>query len=404
MKDLDPRGLSNSSTSTFYCWDEDPSEASTHEDVFSMVVNWDIVNYFSQPEGRIDPQSFPAIYCLNPPQHDGCPIGICPNPDIAGPLVRIANYITCFCLIVLMFHAPKRVKDVFYYQISNVYAILVTCSISLFQTNISRLHATIATFTASSPVSVYFLFYSIRAFWGEHRLSTVLGKQNHLNRGLVFFALGIWIAIVVYTSLASGSTRSRFAQESCKTITTQEVFLSRGFNGAPYIIAAMAAPSWLVSVVLARREIWPRGEGYRPKFTTVLRTIERRFPFVFFMSVGIVPMSVWMWTIESTLLPRDDSEYAQVLDTQFSFSFGQILAFFIAVPPLLQVCQLAPQLWSWIINLAWITWCCRRRGKKPRSPHKSDSYETVCAIGSGLSEDGSRGKEIRASDFSLEPN
>lgn len=89
--DLDARGLDNSSTSTFYCWGDDPSEASTHEDVFSVVVNWEIANYFSQPEGKIDPQSFPAIYCLNPPKHDGCPIGICPNPDIAGPLVRIAS-------------------------------------------------------------------------------------------------------------------------------------------------------------------------------------------------------------------------------------------------------------------------------------------------------------------------
>jgi hypothetical protein len=62
-----------------------------HEDVFSMVVNLDMVRYFSQPEGKINPQSFPAIYCLNPPMHDDCPVGICPNPDIAGPLVRIAS-------------------------------------------------------------------------------------------------------------------------------------------------------------------------------------------------------------------------------------------------------------------------------------------------------------------------
>jgi len=32
-----------------------------------------------------------AIYCVNPPEDDGCPIGICPNPDIAGPLLRIAR-------------------------------------------------------------------------------------------------------------------------------------------------------------------------------------------------------------------------------------------------------------------------------------------------------------------------
>jgi len=62
-----------------------------HEDVFSMTVNWEMVNYFSQPEGRIDRASFAAIYCLNPLGDDNCPVGICPNPDIAGSLVRIAR-------------------------------------------------------------------------------------------------------------------------------------------------------------------------------------------------------------------------------------------------------------------------------------------------------------------------
>ena len=89
--DLEPRGVSNDSFSTFYCWAEDPIEASTHEDVFSMTVNWNMVNYFSQPEGRINQTSFNATYCLNPLNNDDCPVGICPNPDIAGPLVRIAR-------------------------------------------------------------------------------------------------------------------------------------------------------------------------------------------------------------------------------------------------------------------------------------------------------------------------
>ena len=88
--DLEPRAVSNWSTSTFYCWAEDPTEASAHENVFSMTVDPDMVNYFSRPEGNIDPASFVAIYCLNPLKDDDCPVGICPNPDIAGPLVRIA--------------------------------------------------------------------------------------------------------------------------------------------------------------------------------------------------------------------------------------------------------------------------------------------------------------------------
>ena len=158
-------------------------------------------------------------------------------------------------------------KDSFYYQISTVYALLITCSVSLFQANITRLHATIAICIVSSPVSIYFLVYSIRAFWGEHRLDTALGKKKYLNRGLVFLAAGIWIAIVVYTSLKS--TRRRYTQGSCDVITGQEVFILQGLNGPPYVIAIVSALSWAVSIVLARKEIWPPGERYRPKFVTV---------------------------------------------------------------------------------------------------------------------------------------
>lgn len=38
-----------------------------------------------------DVKSYLTVYCLNPPADDVCPFGFCPNPDIAGPLVRIAS-------------------------------------------------------------------------------------------------------------------------------------------------------------------------------------------------------------------------------------------------------------------------------------------------------------------------
>ena len=171
---------------------------------------------------------------------------------------------------ILIFLAPKRVKDAFYYQMSTIYALLITCSVSLIQENITRFHTTVAVTIVSSPVSIYFLVYSIRAFWGEHRLDAVLGKKKYLNRGMVFFAAGIWISIVVYTSL--GSTRSHFTQESCSIETLGEVFAatalgSEGMNLQMLVI--IAAPLWLISIVLARKEIWPPGERYRPKFVTV---------------------------------------------------------------------------------------------------------------------------------------
>jgi hypothetical protein len=138
--------------------------------------------------------------------------------------------------------------------------------VSLFQENITRFHATIAIFIASSPVSLYFLVYSIRTFWGEHRLDTVLGRKEYPNRGLVFFAVGIWISIAVYTLLKS--TQNRFAQGYCGVITAQEM-LGLGGSSSALFIGIIPAISWLISIVLARKEIWPSGERYRPRFITV---------------------------------------------------------------------------------------------------------------------------------------
>ena len=111
-----------------------------------------------------------------------------------------------------MFYAPDRVEDVFHYQMLTIYSLLITCSISLIRQSITQFHATIAIFIASSPVSIHFLLYSARAYWGKHQLDKVLGKENLLNRRLVFVATIIWISTSIYAWL--GPTR-RFTQESC---------------------------------------------------------------------------------------------------------------------------------------------------------------------------------------------
>ena len=152
---------------------------------------------------------------------------------------------------------------------STVYALLITCSVSLIQENITRLHATVAIFIAFSPVSFYFLVYSIWAFWGTHRLDEVLGKKYYFKRGLVFLAAGIWTTILVYTSL--DSTRDRFSQSSCdsQAFTEQIVFIYMALFGVLFAPAVVPAPLWVISIVLARKKIWPPGERYRPKFATV---------------------------------------------------------------------------------------------------------------------------------------
>jgi len=57
-------------------------------------------------------------------------------------------------------------------------------------------------------------------------------------------------------------------------------------------------------------------------FATNRKTISRRYPFVFYMSIGAVPMILWIQTTELTLSLRKD---ARILDnTELPIGFGQV--------------------------------------------------------------------------------
>jgi len=120
-----------------------------------------------------------------------------------------------------------------------------------------------------SPSTFWFIPLGLSgAITGSTRFLEEKTRKNYLNRGLVFFAAGMWISIAIYTSLKS--TRARFTQGSCRTKTAQEVLVLQGLVGAPsVVISVVAMISWIISIVLARKEIWPPGERYRPKFSTV---------------------------------------------------------------------------------------------------------------------------------------
>jgi len=56
---------------------------------------------------------------------------------------------------------------------------------------------------------------------------------------------------------------------------------------------------------------------YLTRISTNRKTIGSRFPFVFFMSIGMFPMAVWISTAEITVTDMG-------VDGDFSFSFGQV--------------------------------------------------------------------------------
>ena len=89
------------------------------------------------------------------------------------------------------------------------------------------------------------------------------------------------------------------------------------------------------------------------------------YPFLQFLSVVLVPALYWVGTVELGVL---DSQ-----DNTFSLTFGQVgshstpfilwndpdesdkvLATFTAVPPIIEVVRLTPELRRWFINLPWI--------------------------------------------------
>jgi len=104
--------------------------------------------------------------------------------------------------------------------------------------------------------------------------------------------------------------------------------------------------AWAAAIILKRREIWPPGQPYRPRFIKVWRTIGYYYPFIQFMSVVAFPMGYWVAVVEL-------STYG-TMDNKFSLSFGQVFALFVAVPPVIQMAQLFEEGWCWFRGLMWV--------------------------------------------------
>ena len=92
----------------------------------------------------------------------------------------------------------------------------------------------------------------------------------------------IWIAILVYAYLPD--KYSKFAQDSCRGSTIAEgVFLGAPFifawalavtGSAGVLVAFLMIPilvvvAWIAVIIRRRKEIWPPGKPYRPRFGKV---------------------------------------------------------------------------------------------------------------------------------------
>jgi hypothetical protein len=115
------------------------------------------------------------------------------------------------------------VQEAFWSQILTIYSLLLTCGLSIFRGDLTRFHALVVLALVLSPITVYFVGYSVRSFWStHHRLESLLGRTRYLRRFVVLFAGAAWLAIFIYAYLPKGV--DHFAQASCKGRTFTETF------------------------------------------------------------------------------------------------------------------------------------------------------------------------------------
>jgi len=175
------------------------------------------------------------------------------------------------------------VQEAFWSQILTVYSLLLTCLVSLFRGDLTRFHALVVLALVLSPITVYFVAYSIRSFWsGQHRLEGLLGRTRYLRRIIVLLAGATWMGIFIYAYLPNNG--ERFAQASCKGRSVMDAFylIVPFLYMAAFISLGIAYPvvlfvlpfvlvivAWIIAILLRKDEIWPPGEPHRRRFVKV---------------------------------------------------------------------------------------------------------------------------------------
>ena len=175
-------------------------------------------------------------------------------------------------------------QEAFWSQILTIYSLLLTCLVSTIRGDLTRFHALVVLALVLSPITIYFVAYAIRSFWsGQHRLESLLGRTRYLRRFIVLLAGAAWLGIFIYAYLPKGV--DHFAQASCKGRSVMEFFYivvpfvylwDRTANEhLAYPLVLFLIPmlsmiaAWVIAIYLRKREIWPPGQPYRPRFIKV---------------------------------------------------------------------------------------------------------------------------------------
>jgi len=119
--------------------------------------------------------------------------------------------------------------------------------------------------------------------------------------------------------------------------------------------------TWLIVILLSRRVIFPPGERFKFRFLEVWRHFADQYSFILFLSVGILPSAYWVVLIQFGAEVSTDT----AVPKSSEFAFGQVLALFVAVPPIVAVWDIAKRFPQWFFALTWVSFLARRGQPRP---------------------------------------
>ncbi|KAF8179037.1 hypothetical protein K438DRAFT_2177844 [Mycena galopus ATCC 62051] len=274
-------------------------------------------------------------------------------------------------------------------QLLTVYSLIISAIIAIYTKGLSRFHSGMTVFLVLSPLSFTLGVYAVLGFCGRaHRLDSILSsrREHLLPRTAV---VGFWIIALLLLVFTSISNDGHFTAASpCDTamdtgaraaiiyilaclphigvaiaiISIAQRFVEGITSKAVLIVAATPLLLLVIAVVWAaiksRRSLREQMKmtninSRSGKFWVNWQLFQKRYPFLHFCGVFLIPMIYWVILNEIRLLYTPDEI--------FSPSFGQVLAVFVVLQPLVQVVMMFPRATRWFRDLAVIRRITRRQ-------------------------------------------
>ncbi|KAJ7792275.1 hypothetical protein B0H13DRAFT_2516286 [Mycena leptocephala] len=301
----------------------------------------------------------------------------CPNGDVSGLLVRVAAYLANLLLGIVGMYSPEDASDAVWAQLLTVYSLLVSGIIAIGTQSLSRFHSGMTVLLVLSPLSSTLMVYAILGFCGrDHRLRNILSpsREHLLPRVLVIASWLLSLALLIFTSLANDT---HFTVGSFVAIIYSLFFIPYvGVAFALLVIIGFYGPdaagedrTSLVVVIVGSVHPLIRQPGILWRGRTLF---EERYPFLHFCGVFLIPMIYWVMMNEVRLLCTPDN--------LFSPSFGQVLAVFVVLQPLLQVVGMIPRAARWFSDLTFVRLITRRQRKFVRSLDLQDKNQEMDSL------------------------